>query len=85
MNKVGSKETNRSKSILYWQFKTLYGLQKICWRTFVLHVCNLLDSVLDSPKINENEDSEVVEFIDKLITCALPDETKYLEINNLMK
>ena len=34
-------------------------------------------------KIDEN-DSEVVEFID-YITCALPDETKYPEISNLVK
>ena len=32
--------------------------------------------VLDSLKIDENEDVEVVEFIDKQITYSLPDETK---------
>ena len=26
--------------------------------------------IVDAPKIDENEDSEVVEFIDKCITCA---------------
>ena len=31
----------------------------------------------DAPKVDGNEDSEVVEFIDKYITCALPDKTKY--------
>ena len=41
--------------------------------------------VVDAPKIDENEGSEVVEFIDKYITCALPDETKYPEISNLVK
>ena len=41
--------------------------------------------IVDAPKIGENEDSEVVEFIDKYITCALPDETKYPEISNLVK
>ena len=30
--------------------------------------------IVDAPKIDENEDSEVVEFKDKYITCALPDE-----------
>ena len=33
--------------------------------------------IVDAPKIYENDDSEVVEFIDKYITCGLPDETKY--------
>ena len=41
--------------------------------------------VVDAPKIDENEDSEVDEFIDKYITCALPDKTKYPEISNLVK
>ena len=41
--------------------------------------------IVDAPKIGENEDREVVEFIDKYITCALPDETKYPEISNLVK
>ena len=36
-------------------------------------------------KIDENEDSEVVEFIDKYITYALPDETRYLQMSNLVK
>ena len=39
----------------------------------------------DAPEIDENEDSEVVEFIDKYITCALTDETKYPEMSNLVK
>ena len=41
--------------------------------------------IVDAPKIDENEDSEVVEFIDKYVTCAVPDETKYPEMNNLVK
>ena len=41
--------------------------------------------IVDAPKINENEDSEVVEFIDKCITCALPGETKYPEMSNLVR
>ena len=35
--------------------------------------------VVDAPEIVENENSELVEFIDKHITCAFPDEIKYLE------
>ena len=41
--------------------------------------------IVDAPKIDENEDSEVVEFIEKCITCALPDETKYPEMSNLVR
>ena len=41
--------------------------------------------ILDAPKIDENEYSELVTFIDKNIKCALPDETKYPEMNNLVK
>ena len=41
--------------------------------------------IVDVPKIDENEDSEVVELIDKYITCALPDDTKYPEMSNLLK
>ena len=41
--------------------------------------------IVDAAKINENEDIEIVEFIDKYITCALPDETKQPEMNNLVK
>ena len=35
--------------------------------------------VVDAPKIDENNDSEVIEmieFIDKYITCTLPNEKK---------
>ena len=35
----------------------------------------------DAPKIDENEDNEVVEFTDKYIKCALSDETKYPEMS----
>ena len=41
--------------------------------------------IVDAPKIDENEDSEVVEFIDKYITCALPDAIKNPEMSNLVK
>ena len=41
--------------------------------------------IVDDPKIDENEDSEAVEFIDKYITCALPDATKYPEMSNMVK
>ena len=41
--------------------------------------------IVDAPKIDENEDSEVVEFIDKYITGALADVTKYPEMSNLVK
>ena len=41
--------------------------------------------IVDAPKIDENEDSEVVEFIDKYITCALPDATRYPEMSNMEK
>ena len=41
--------------------------------------------IVDAPKIDENEDSEVVEFIDKYITCTLPDVAKYREMSNLVK
>ena len=41
--------------------------------------------VVDAPKIDENEDSEVVEFIDKYITCSLPDENKHPELTSLVK
>ena len=40
--------------------------------------------IVDVPKIGEDEDSNVVEFIDKYITCALP-EPKYPEVSNLVK
>ena len=48
-----------------------------------MHACPI--HVLDAPKNDENEDREVDEFIDKCVTSALPDETKYCEISNLVK
>ena len=41
--------------------------------------------IVDAPIIDENEYSEVVEFIDKYITCTLPYETKYPKMSNLNK
>ena len=39
----------------------------------------------DAPKGDQNENSVVVEFMDKYITFTLPDETKYPKISNLVK
>ena len=41
--------------------------------------------IVDAPKIGENEDSEVIEFIVKCIKCALPNAIKYPEMSNLAK
>ena len=41
--------------------------------------------VVDAPKTDENNDSEVIEFIDKCIICVLPDEEKYPEMNKLVR
>ena len=41
--------------------------------------------IVNAPKIDENKNSEIVEFLDKYITYALPDETKYHEMSNLLK
>ena len=41
--------------------------------------------VVDAPKIDENNDSKVIEFIDKCNTCALPDEEKYPEMSKLVR
>ena len=41
--------------------------------------------VVDAPKCDENEDRDVVYFVHTNIIYVLLDETKYLEINNLLK
>ena len=41
--------------------------------------------IVDAPKIDENEESEVVEFIVKYNACALRDETKCSKRSNLVK
>ena len=41
--------------------------------------------VVAAPKIDEISNSEVIEFIDKYITCALLDEEEYPEMNKLVR
>ena len=41
--------------------------------------------MVDAPKIDENEDNQVVEFIEKYITCALSGGTKCPKMSNLKK
>ena len=41
--------------------------------------------VVDAPRIDDNNDSEVIEVIDKYIKCALPDKEKYSEMNKLVR
>ena len=41
--------------------------------------------IVDVSKIDESEDSEVIKFIDKYVRCAVPHETKYPEISNLVR
>ena len=40
--------------------------------------------IVDAPKIDEDEDSDVEEFIDKYITCSMPDENDYPDLHNLV-
>ena len=46
---------------------------------------HVLIVMVHTPRIYENEDSEVVEFIDKYTTFAVSDGTKYFEMSNLVK
>lgn len=41
--------------------------------------------IVDAQKVEENENSDVVEITDKYITSALPDKTKCTEMRNLVK
>ena len=41
--------------------------------------------IVGAPKIDVDEDSKVIEFIDKYITCSLPDEEIDAELTNLVK
>ena len=41
--------------------------------------------VVAALKIDESSNREVIEFIDKYVTCALLDEEKYPEMNKLMR
>ena len=61
------------------------------WRKFqnrgIEHIDALIH-IVDAPKIDENEDNEVFEFIDKYNAwwgIALPDEAKYPGMCNLAK
>ena len=81
-------------------FKQLWGKVILSWMHLIGQISNFDNQrkfqnrrtkhmhapihILDAPKIDENEDSEVVEFIDKYITCALPGQTKYSEMSNLV-
>ena len=41
--------------------------------------------MLNVPKINEDDDEVVTEFIDKYITCSLPNADQYPELNAVVK
>ena len=41
--------------------------------------------IVDAPKIDVDEDDVVTDFIDKYITCALPDQDKYPELHQVVK
>lgn len=41
--------------------------------------------VKDAPKLDQDDDNVVTKFIDKYITCAIPDEKEFSEFNKLMK
>ena len=40
--------------------------------------------VTDAPEIDENHDDKVISFIDKYITCSLPDKNRYSKLNYLV-
>lgn len=40
--------------------------------------------VIGAPKIDEDDDKDVIEFVDKYITCSIPVE-KYSKLNGLVK
>lgn len=39
---------------------------------------------VEAPEIDENEDSEVIQFINRHVTHALTDDTRHPEISNLV-
>ena len=41
--------------------------------------------VVDAPKIDVDDDDKVTEFIDKYITCSIPNESMYPDLNKLVK
>jgi hypothetical protein len=41
--------------------------------------------VVDAPKIDVDDDGKVTEFIDKYITCSIPNESMYPDLNKLVK
>ena len=41
--------------------------------------------IKDAPRIDEDDDAKVIAFIDKYITCSIPDEKEYPELNRLVK
>ena len=41
--------------------------------------------VVDAPKIDVDDDEKVTEFIDKYITCSIPNESVYPDLNKLVK
>ena len=41
--------------------------------------------VVNAPKIDKNKDEEVVQFINKYVTCCLPDESDHPELHKLVK
>ena len=41
--------------------------------------------VVDAPRIDKDDDRTVTEFIDKYITCSLPDKSKFSEFHDLVK
>ena len=40
--------------------------------------------IMGAPRIDENDDSEVTTFIDKYITCSIPNEKEYPALNKLV-
>ena len=41
--------------------------------------------ILDAPKLDENEDNVVTDFIDKYVTCSLPDANQRPVLHALVK
>ena len=41
--------------------------------------------VVDAPKIDVDDDDKVTEIIDKYITCSIPNESMYPDLNKLVK
>lgn len=79
-----SEDDNKSKRVKHYMFGVRDYFYRIEFQQRGSPHTHCIFWIEDAPKFEENSDEEVVEFIDRYVTCEIPDQTEDRELHDIV-